>query len=95
MEDANELIDLARETGLIEAQFRRELPNATKCLSHADVERSHFGKDEKVVFKMDNIYGMIILLSLGLCVSTLIAMVELIAYKAGNRREDQNGVIVI
>ena len=95
MEDANELIDIAREMGFFDVLIKEYLPNATKCLTQADVQRSHFGEDEKVVFKLDNIYGMIIMLCIGLGLATLIAMLELTVYKAGIRKEDPNRVIVI
>ena len=42
---------------------------------------------------MDNIYGMIILLSIGLCGAALIAMAELLIYKFGTMKEDPNRVI--
>ena len=82
MEDANELIHRAVESGLIAAKIKEYLPNATHCLSHANVKKSHFKNGQQVVFKIDNIYRMIILLSIGLGVSTLIVMAELIVYKA-------------
>ena len=85
MEDANELIYRAVESGLIAAKLKKSQPNATHCLSHADVQRSHFGKGQKVVFKIGNIYGMIILLSIGLGVATLTLIVELTIYKSSTR----------
>ena len=81
MDDANELIDIARESGFIDEQIKRYAPNATKCLTRSAAQESHFGKDKKVVFKLENIYGMIILLGAGLVLSMLIAMLELIVYK--------------
>ena len=66
LDDANKLISLAIESGLMEAEFKKYVPFASKCLTHADVQKSHIGKDNKVVFKLENIYGMIILLTLGL-----------------------------
>ena len=85
LEDANELIHRAVESGLIAEKMKEHLPNATQCVSHADVQRSHFGKGQKVVFKIGNIYGMIILLSIGLGVATSIAMAELTVYKVSTR----------
>ena len=95
MDDANELIDLARESGLIEAQFQKYVPHATECLSHADVEQSHLGKDQTVVFKINNIHGMIILLAIGLGGATFIAVAELIIYKSCMKKEEPKRVIVI
>ena len=90
MDDANELIDLARQAGLFDARFKTYIPHATMCLTHADVQQSHFGKDQRVVFKMDNIYGMIIMLAIGLGGATVIAVAELIVYKACTKKEDPN-----
>ena len=42
---------------------------------------------------MDNIYGMIILLSIGLGIATIIAMAELLIYKGGSRREGSDRVM--
>ena len=82
LEDANELIQCAVESGLIAAKLKEYLPNATQCLSHANVKKSHIKSGQQVVFKLGNIYGMIILLSIGLGVATLIAMAEQAIYKA-------------
>ena len=95
LEDANELIYRAVESGLIAAKLKKYQPNATHCLSHADVQRSHFGKGQQVVFKMDHIYGMIILLAIGLGVATLIVMAEMIIHKASTRIKEPNIAIVI
>ena len=85
LEDANELIHRAVESGLIAEKMKEHLPNATQCVSHADVQRSHFGKGQKVVFKIGNIYGMIILLSIGLGVATLTLIVEQTIHKSSTR----------
>ena len=81
LEDANLLINIARESGFINEKIRKYSPNATECLTRTAVQASHFGKDQKLVFKMENIYGMLILLSVGLAGSTLIATAELIVNK--------------
>ena len=95
LEDANELIHRAVESGLIAEKMKEHLPNATQCVSHADVQRSHFGKGQLVVFRMDNIYGMLILLAIGLGVAAIIVMVEMIVHKASTRTKELNMVIVI
>ena len=46
---------------------------------------SHFETDQRVVFKMENIYGMIILLAIGLGLATLTAIAEPIIFKASHR----------
>ena len=52
------------------------MPNATECVTNADVQRSHKDQDVRVVLKLDNIYGMIVLLGLGLVGSTITFMAE-------------------
>ena len=85
LDDANEIIDHAIESGWFNAEFSKYLPNATKCLRHDDVQWSHFETDQRVVFKMENIYGMIILLAIGLGLATLTAIAEPIIFKAWHR----------
>lgn len=63
--------------------MKKYFPNATECLTRADVQKSHFGKDEKVVFKLENIYGMIILLTLGFGGGLLTLIAEIIINKVG------------
>ena len=79
----------------MEAQFKKHVPYATKCLTHADVQKSHIGKDNKVVFKLENIYGMIILLALGLGGGVLTLIAEIFINKVGCKNEEANKVIVI
>ena len=81
MEDANKLIGYARESGIIEAGLKRSFPFASKCLTHGDVQRSHFEKDGKDVFKVENIYGMVVLLGIGLGVSVISLLAELFTHK--------------
>ena len=94
MDDANELIEIARETGQLGTVYRY-VPNATQCATRADVEESHFEGDQQVVYKIDNIYGMITLLSIGLGGATFVAMAELIVYKVGTMMIAPNIVIEI
>ena len=75
LDDANELIELARESGLIDVAFKKYIPFASKCLTHAEVQKSNIEKDMEVVIKLENIYGMIALLAVGIggCLITIIA----------------------
>ena len=83
IDDANELIELARQSGLIDAEFRKFIPYASKCLTHADVQKSHIGDGVKVVLKLENIYGLIILLALGLGGSVISMIIEITNHKLG------------
>ena len=79
----------------MEAQFKKHVPHATKCLTHADVQKSHIGEDNKVVFKLENFYGMIILLAIGLGGGVLTLIAEIFINKVGCKKEEANKVIVI
>ena len=83
IDDANELIELARQSGLIDAEFRKFIPYASKCLTHADVQKSHIEDGVTVVLKLENIYGIIGLLALGLGGSVISMIIEIIYHKLG------------
>ena len=59
------------------------------------MKHSHIGKDNKVVFKLENFYGMIILLALGLGGGVLTLIAEIFTNKVGCKNEKANKVIVI
>ena len=59
------------------------------------MENSHFGKKTKLVLKLENIHGMLILLAVGLGGAIITLIGEMIVYKMGNNKEEVNGVIVI
>ena len=42
------------------------LPNSTKCMTWQDVKASHEKDNPQVVVRLDDIYGMVIILALGL-----------------------------
>ena len=67
LEDFNHLVDLKDQLGLEFSQDGIEdyLPNATKCLTWQDVKASH-ENDATLVITIENIYGILILLTLGL-----------------------------
>ena len=67
MDDFNHLVDLKDQMGLEFSQDGIEdyIPNATKCLTWKDVKASH-ETDTSLVITLENIYGLLILLALGL-----------------------------
>ena len=75
LDDVNELIEIARQSGMIDMQFKRYLPFASKCLTYADRQEHNIEKDRTVAFKLENIYGILILFAVGLggCVITMLA----------------------
>ena len=66
MEEVNQLIHLANQMGLIEGLIEQTLENRTKCSSWSDIYESHMQKGDNVVLQLDDICGLIILLSIGL-----------------------------
>ena len=81
LEDANRLIDLANQIGLIENVIQRFTPNATQCLTWSAVQASHTRKGKDVVFNLKDIYGMLILLALGFGGAILVLISELAVHK--------------
>ena len=67
LEDFNKLVELQDQMGLEFSQNGIDdyIPNATKCMTWHDVEKSH-ENDTALVIKLERVYGMIILLALGL-----------------------------
>ena len=65
--------------GLIERSYYGFMPNATKCMNVNDVLKSHMGNNE-VVVEVNDIYGMLALLGLGVD-SALISFCAEIAAK--------------
>ena len=68
LKDANHLIDMAKQMGLIGAQIEAALSNVTKCASWLDIEASHVATDHAPL-TIKAFYGCLILLTMGLCVS--------------------------
>ena len=85
MQDANFLMQLSLEMGLKFTDMKRDLgnylPNATRCNSWTDVKASHRNKDHLVVLHFDDIYGLIIVLAVGLSLSSLIFLLEAVMHK--------------
>ena len=52
------------------------IPNVTKCLTWQDVKASHLAEGNQVVITLDKIYGMMIILALGLIGATLLLTLE-------------------
>ena len=52
------------------------IPNVTKCLTWHDVKASHLAEGNQVVITLDKIYGMMIILVVGLIGATYIMIAE-------------------
>ena len=77
MEDANELVEQAKQMGLIDAKIGDALPNATKCSTLQDIQASYQNEGRKVSLKFEAIRGMIYLYLLCIGCSFVGMMVEM------------------
>ena len=80
MEDVNELIELAHQMGLIDAQINKYVSNATKCMTWPAVQASHTENDQTVVFKIEDLFGILVLISMGLGGALMTWIAEMIIY---------------
>ena len=92
MEDANYLIHLAKQMGFIEASFYNHMPNVTSCNTIKAIDQSH--TDGLVILEMDDIYGMLILLGLGLVGSLAVFSAEVIPQVRGKLFTVRTGSLV-
>ena len=72
----NYFIDLAKQMGLIQKSFFNYLPNGTICSTVNDVYESHMENDHTVTVKLNDIYGMLVLLGLGVGLALIIFTAE-------------------
>ena len=72
----NNLIDLAKQMGLIQRSYNRNLPNASKCNSIHDAFKSHTENNQKVKVKLSDVYGMLALLGFGFGLALIALFVE-------------------
>ena len=82
LDDMNSLIDIAKQIGLIHQSYYSYLPNATKCNTIADVFKSH--KRGRVIVKMNDVYGMLVILGLGMGLALITFTAENILLVRGN-----------
>ena len=72
--DMNILLNSAKQMGLIDDAYNKNMPNSTKCTTLKDIKDSHLGKN--VVVKFNNIYGMLILFGFGIGTALLTLAAE-------------------
>ena len=82
LEDMNSFIHLAKQMGLIHKSYYNHLPNATECKDINDVYKSHMEKNHRVTVEVDDIYGMLVLLGLGVGGALITFYVEMILIRA-------------
>ena len=67
--------------GLIDKQIQMSVPNASNCLTSSAVQASHIKRDKNVVYTIEDVYGMIIPLGLGLVGGLTILIFELLSVR--------------
>ena len=72
----NNFIDLAKQMGLIQKSFFNYLPNGTICNTVNDIYESHMENNNTVTVKLKDIYGMLVLLGLGVGLALIIFIAE-------------------
>ena len=66
------------------------IPNVTKCLTWRDVKASHMVEHNQLVIKLDEIYGMMIILIVGLLGAVIIRFVECLVKKLWFKKVSQS-----
>ena len=62
--------------GLIDGLFKQAVPNSTKCATWQDIKTSHLTKDPKTVLQLEDIFGMVVLLMIGINLAILTFFAE-------------------
>ena len=78
LDDMNHFINLAEQMGLIKMSYLKHLPNSTECNTIADVYKTHNQKNRTVTVELNDIYGMLILLGLGVGVALITLTAQII-----------------
>ena len=86
MEDFNRFILLAIQTGVIENTYYNNLPNATSCNTIGDVFKSHAEKNHELKLELKFIYGMLVILGIGVHVAITTFLIEVIWSIIGGKR---------
>ena len=90
MEEVNQLIHLANQMGLLEGLIEQTLENRTKCSTWRDIYESHMEKGYNIVLQLDDICGLMILLSIGLSIAFVAFMAEQMRYWSPQKKLERN-----
>ena len=94
MEDVNELIEQAKQMGLIDAKISSALPNATKCSTLRDIQASHLDEGRTVSLKLEDIGGIMSLYMICIGLSLVAIMVEKVGIKCRSKTEAGHNLII-
>ena len=93
LDDVNELIELAHQMGLIDAQIKDYVSNATECMTWSAVQASHAKNGRTVTFKFGDLIGVLFLISMGLGAALLSWVAEMMVYHCSHFLVDSNYVL--
>ena len=72
--------------GVIEKTYYNNLPNATTCNTIGDVFKSHAEKNQELIMELKFIYGVLIVLGIGVNVAMITFLMEVIWSMIGGKR---------
>ena len=83
MEDTNHILELALQMGLIKRLYDTAISNVagsnfTRCRTWHDIEASHGANNPNTILEIEEIRGMLLMLSIGLCASLFMFMGEIL-----------------
>ena len=91
IDDVNELLGLAKQSGLLNALGgtfdSAAMPNVTKCGTWQDIHDSHMALGENVVIDLEDTYGIMFLLMVGLGGALFVFFAEFAAHNADGKRK--------
>ena len=62
--------------GVIEKTYFDNLPNATTCNTIGDVFKTHADKNQELIMELKFIYGMLVLLGIGVGLAMITFLIE-------------------
>ena len=76
LDDLNYFLQISQQMGVITKSYFEQLPNVTYCNSIGDVYKSHGEKNHNVVVEVNDMYGMLVLIGLGVEVALMTFIAE-------------------
>ena len=87
LDDANEIINMAKQMGFFDDKIQKYTPNASRCLTKAAIGKTNREKGGKMrVLRLEDKYGMFLLLCIGLAGALLAFAGEHIAHKMKSKK---------
>ena len=89
LNDVNYLLNIASQMGLIEGLYEEVRQNATKCNAWNDILATHKRTEESLIIVMNDIKGMLALLTIGLGISIIAFIVEVLRPKSKKKKKNK------